>query len=101
MNDAYKKICEESERRAKVSGCSTIIHWLQNDVDIEGEMPKPHYRPIKYIKTALLWAFYYLKHEYQFNDAIKDIVSKGGDTTSNAMIVGGLIGAARGMQAIN
>ena len=64
MNDAYNKTCEESARRAEISGFNTIIHWFQNDVDIEGEMPIPHYRPLKYVKIALCWAFYYLKHEY-------------------------------------
>lgn len=77
------------------------MYWFKNDVDIEGEMPYPHYRPLKYVKTALLWAFYYLKNEYDFNDALKDIISKGGDTTANATIVCGLIGAAKGMKAIN
>ena len=64
-------------------------------------MPKPHYRPISYIKTSLLWAFYYLKNEYELNDALKDILMRGGDTTANATIVGGLLGAAEGMTAFN
>ena len=64
-------------------------------------MPLPHYRPISYLKTPILWAFYYLKHDYNFNDAIKHILSKGGDTAANAAIVGGLIGAARGINGID
>jgi ADP-ribosyl-[dinitrogen reductase] hydrolase len=61
---------------------------------------EPHYRPISYIKVSILWAFYYLKHEYNFTDAIKDMISKGGDTEANAAIIGGLIGAASGIRDI-
>jgi hypothetical protein len=102
MNKAYKEMMEESDRRAKISGCSTVKYWLENDVEMgDEEMPKPHYRPISYIKVSILWAFYYLKHEYQFEDAIRDIIKRGGDTVSNASIVGGLMGAAHGTKHIN
>ncbi len=59
-------------------------------------MPKPNYRPISYIKIPILWAFYYLKNDYEYEAAIKDIVNRGGDTQANAAIVGGLIGASCG-----
>ena len=68
--------------------------------DIE-EMPKPHFRPITYVKIPILWAFYYLNKEYSYEDAIRDIISKGGVVSANAAIVGGLIGASDGMKAFN
>jgi ADP-ribosylglycohydrolase len=43
---------------------------------------------------------YYLKDCTNYEDAIKDILSKGGDTSMNAAIVGGLIGALHGNQDI-
>lgn len=101
--EAYQKIRIESNRRARVSELSTIYYWIENDIeedDIE-LMPKPHYRPQNYIKTSFLWALYYLKHDYTFNDAIKDIISRGGDTQANAAIVGGLIGASKGISSID
>ena len=102
MKDAYEKMQEESKFRARDSGMSTIMYWLENDIDVDiKEMPIPHYRPTKYIKTALCWSFFYLKHEFKFDDAIKDIISRGGDTMGNATIVGGLIGAACGINGIN
>lgn len=92
----------ESERRAKATGNSTIKYWFENEVDLgDDEMPKPHYRPVSYVKTSILWAFYYLKHEFTFEDAVRDIIKKGGDTMANATIVGGLIGAACGMKDIS
>ena len=78
-----------------MTGISTIKYWIENDVegdDLE-EMPKPHFRPLSYIKTPLLWAFYYLKENTSFEEATKDIIKKGGDTRSNAAVVGGLLGA--------
>ena len=60
-------------------------------------MPVPHYRPYSYIKTPLLWSLFYLRKNLTYEEAVKDIISKGGDTRANAAIVGGLIGAANGI----
>jgi hypothetical protein len=70
--EAYEKIQEEANRRARVSGFSTIKYWIENDVDVNDidEMPKPNYRPISYIKTSILWAFYYLKNDFEYEDAL-------------------------------
>jgi ADP-ribosylglycohydrolase len=64
-------------------------------------MPIPHYRPLNYIKTSILWAFYYLKNEYEFEAAIKDIIKRGGDTSANAAIVGALISASSETEVFN
>jgi ADP-ribosylglycohydrolase len=60
-------------------------------------MPEPHYRPISCIKVSFLWSLYYLKKNKTYEVAIKDIISRGGDTRRNAAIVGGLIGAAKSL----
>jgi ADP-ribosylglycohydrolase len=60
-------------------------------------MPKVHYRPLNYIKTAILWSLYYLRNGSTYEEAVKDIISRGGDTTKNAAIVGALMGAANGI----
>lgn len=100
MKETFNKILSESERRAKFTGFTTIQYWITNDFELE-ELPKPHYRPPDYIKTSLLWALYYLKHEYNLNDALTDIIKRGGSTSANASIVGGLLGASRGVESIN
>ena len=91
----YYKLREEAERLARKTGYSTVKYWMENDIDIddENEMPKAHYRPISYVKTALLWAFYHLKHQSTYEVALRDMLKRGGDTAGNAAIVGGLIGA--------
>lgn len=70
--EAYEKIQEEASRRARVSGVSTVMYWIENDVDVNDidEMPKPNYRPISYIKTSILWAFYYLKNDFEYEIAL-------------------------------
>ena len=80
---------------ARKSGLSTVKYWLENDVDVDDldEMPKAHYRPISYVKSAILWAFYHLKHQSTYEFALTDMLKRGGDTSMNAAIVGGLIGA--------
>jgi ADP-ribosyl-[dinitrogen reductase] hydrolase len=86
---------DEANRRARISGISTVKYWFENDIEIDdNEMPIPHYRPISYIKTAILWTFYYLKKGFTYEDAMEDILMRGGDTQGNAAIVGGLLGAA-------
>ena len=66
---------------------------MENCIDSDDleEMLIPHFRPISFIKNSFILAFYYLKHCYSYEDAIKDILLKGGDTSINAAIVGGLI----------
>jgi ADP-ribosylglycohydrolase len=86
----------ESERRARITGMSRIRYWIENDIvaDESEEMPIPHYQPVNYIKVSFLWSLNYLMRGFSFEDAIKDMISRGGDTRSNAGIVGGLFGAA-------
>lgn len=85
-----------------MSGNSSIKYWFENDIEIgEEELPVPYERPVSYLKTPLCWAFYYLKHNYSFNEALKDMIKRGGDTSANAAIVGGLIGASCGVKKID
>ena len=55
---------------------------------------------IGHLKIAFMWAFYYLKNDYKYDQAIKDILMKGGDTDTNAAIVGGLLGSCHNITGI-
>ncbi len=46
-----------------------------------------------WVKTAFCFAFHYLKNEVGFEEALSDMLIRGGDTDTNACIVGGLLGA--------
>ena len=63
-------------------------------------MPNPEARPVSNLKIPFLWAFYYLKNGFSFENAIKDIIRKKGDTENNAAIIGGLLGAAYGIEGM-
>jgi ADP-ribosyl-[dinitrogen reductase] hydrolase len=62
-------------------------------------LPKVN-QSIGHLKIAFMWGFYYLKNEYTYEDAIKDILMRGGDTDTNAAIIGGLLGAAYGIECL-
>lgn len=64
------------------------------------EMPVPHERPVSYLKNSFIWAFFYLKNGYTYYDALSDIIKRGGDTSINGAVVGGLIGALHGKNNI-
>ena len=64
-------------------------------------MPEPHKNPIGVIDIAFMWSFYYLKKETSYKDALRDFLLRGGDTDTNAAIMGGLLGAAEGIDGIN
>ncbi len=64
--------------------------WFE---DIDKEVDFPCNIKIGYLRIAFHWGFFYLKKNIVYKDAIKDILSKGGDTDTNAAIVGGLLGA--------
>ena len=55
---------------------------------------------MSYFMIAFTHSFYYLLHDYTYEDAIKRMLLKGGDTDTNAAIVGGLIGAKWGVDGI-
>ncbi|KAJ3111783.1 hypothetical protein HK100_002555 [Physocladia obscura] len=55
---------------------------------------------IGHVKHAFMLAFYFLKLRTPFEDAIVQTLVLGGDTDTNAAIVGGMIGALHGIDAI-
>jgi ADP-ribosylglycohydrolase len=63
-------------------------------------MAVPHERPLSNIKVAFTWSLYYLKNNYSYEQALRDILSRGGETASNAAIVCAVLGAAQGIEAI-
>jgi ADP-ribosylglycohydrolase len=62
-------------------------------------MPDPNVRPYSDVLIPFSWAFYYLKNDYSFENALRDILSRGGDTRANTAVVGGMIGAAKGFKS--
>jgi ADP-ribosylglycohydrolase len=55
---------------------------------------------IGFIRHGFVRAFYFLISGSSYEDAIRETLLAGGDTDTNAAIVGGLIGAAVGVEGI-
>lgn len=55
---------------------------------------------IGYVKWAFVLAFWHLRQATGYEAAIRDTIGRAGDTDTNAAIVGGLMGALHGVQAI-
>lgn len=53
-----------------------------------------------WLKIGFCYAFHYLWNQTPYDVALRDIILKGGDTDTNAAIVGGLLGAYYGLDGI-
>jgi ADP-ribosyl-[dinitrogen reductase] hydrolase len=71
--------------------------WMENAID--GDLPDAHPQA-GYVRIAFTYAFFHLKQRSSFRVALSDTLARGGDTDTNACIVGGLIGAYRGINSL-
>ncbi|KAK6107768.1 ADP-ribosylglycohydrolase family protein [Brugia pahangi] len=69
-------------------------------VNIGNQFVNGDEKAIGYIGVALQSAFYELLHGTSFTKSVIDAISRGGDTDTNAAIVGALIGARFGIDEI-
>ena len=60
----------------------------------------PAHKDIGHIMIAFEYAFFYLKNNIEYEEAIRRMLKQGGDTDTNAAIVGGLLGARYGIDGI-
>lgn len=73
-------------------------HWLLEDsVDVSG-LDCTYL--IGHVRYAFTLAFFFLRQAASYEDAIALTLQKGGDTDTNAAIVGGLLGAFHGAECI-
>ena len=74
-----------------------VAIWL--DDAINGVI-EPTYPNEGYVKVAFGLAFYHLMKRSTYTDALYETLLLGGDTDTNACIVGGLIGALNGLDGL-
>ena len=77
--------------------CDEVRSWLddaRNNVDV------PYHPQVGFVKIAIIHTFRHLHLKTPFVDALTETLAGGGDTDTNACIVGGMIGAAVGFEAI-
>lgn len=74
-----------------------VIGWLEDA--ILGDLPAGE-PMIGFVRIGFTHAFHHLVRETPYRMAIAQTLMLGGDTDTNACIVGGLVGAAQGVQSI-
>lgn len=74
-----------------------VLQWLQ---DAENNLNIPCEPQMGFVKIAFTHAFRHLLLGSSYVEAIQETLFGGGDTDTNACIVGGLIGAACGVNSI-
>lgn len=101
---AFKNAKEWLDSQANLAKDSYQYHcwaevssWLFDAVD---NVNVPYYPQIGFIKIAFTHAFRHLLLGSDYENAIAETLAGGGDTDTNACIVGGLIGAAVGVENI-
>lgn len=74
-----------------------VRSWLR-DAE-QGNLPAFEFR-MGFVKIAFTHAFYHLKQNTPYLDALRTVLQGGGDTDTNACITGGLVGARWGFSTI-
>jgi ADP-ribosyl-[dinitrogen reductase] hydrolase len=81
----------------EVAAIAEVLSWLR---DAENHVTINYEPQMGFIKIAFTHAFRHLLLNSDYEAAILETLTGGGDTDTNACIVGGLIGAACGVNAI-
>jgi ADP-ribosylglycohydrolase len=76
---------------------SEVFEWFEDAMS--GELPdgKPN---MGFVKIGFIHAFFHLNEKSGFRSSITQTLALGGDTDTNACIVGGLIGAYYGVEKL-
>jgi ADP-ribosylglycohydrolase len=86
--EVYKSTCDHA---TATCGNETVMRWLLNDTDDIEALDCRHNEG--HVRYGFTLAFYFLRHpEINYEESIRLTLLKGGDTDTNAAIVGGLVG---------
>ena len=88
---------EHAEKWAAGNANSEVRGWLK---DARENKRIPYYPLAGFVRIGFTHAFRHLLLGTPYEDAIRETLSGGGDTDTNACIVGGLLGAAYGAESI-
>lgn len=84
-------------RWAKAAANDEVRGWLDDALAARGPDYGPH---IGFVRIAFTHAFRHLAAGTAYRAAVEETLLGGGDTDTNAAIVGGLLGAADGMRSL-
>jgi ADP-ribosylglycohydrolase len=74
-----------------------VLQWLDDAANSNLPAATPQ---AGYVRYGFTYAFHYLEFAFGYRQAILETLAMGGDTDTNACIVGGLVGAYNGLNGI-
>ena len=80
----------------QLSVCPEVKKWFEDSKEEVGNCTKN----IGHVKHAFTLAFHFLRRKETYETSIYETLLKGGDTDTNACIVGGMMGALHGYDGI-
>jgi ADP-ribosylglycohydrolase len=86
-----------SDSKPHKVGRLEVSEWLEDA--LHGRLPAA-FPQAGFVRYAFTYAFYYLAQESKFDESIYRTLLEGGDTDTNACIVGGLVGAYGGLGSL-
>lgn len=86
-----------SDSKPHKVGRLEVSEWLEDA--LHGRLPAA-FPQTGFVRYAFTYAFYYLAQESKFDESIYRTLLEGGDTDTNACIVGGLVGAYGGLGSL-
>ena len=96
LQSVNTNVTKESSNQC-ADGKEEVATWLEDAIN--GRLPPAHPQA-GFVRIGFTYAFYYLLQGVSFEDAIVQTLLKGGDTDTNACIVGGLVGASLGLASL-
>lgn len=93
---AFSQACRALEAGSD-EGADEVRSWLE---DAEQGVLPACYPLAGFVRIGFTHAFHHLLRRTTFVDALRQVLSGGGDTDTNACIVGGLLGARVGLDGI-
>ncbi|GMF22105.1 unnamed protein product [Phytophthora lilii] len=94
----FQGAVDRAERFVTATVSSVVRTWfLEESLDVASLVCT---RKVGHVRWAFVLATYFLRQNESYERAIQQTLLKGGDTDTNAAIVGGLIGALHGVESI-
>jgi len=93
----FQRAFEKALSCAKDNGAETVLGWLE---DAKNNKPYPYHPETGHIKIGFTHAFRHLLLQTDYYDAMKETMHGGGDTDTNGIIIGALLGACYGVDRI-
>lgn len=93
----YKGAFNECIETIKELQNKELMEWVSifDKEDVVNHLPRANYS-IGSAKIAFLYSLYFLKNNYSYTTAMKEMLSRGGDTDTNCCIIGAALGALHG-----